>query len=97
MTNPEADTVPQGRLHSTMTFQLDSRLEADTIPVGDLALSSILLLNDARFPWFVLLPRIAGVSELTALSEEQSAQLIQEIRIATGGMLELSKPDKVNV
>jgi len=80
-----------------MTFQLDSRLEADTIPVGDLALSSVLLLNDARFPWFVLVPRIAGASELTDLSEEQAAQLMQEIRIATGVMLELSKPDKVNV
>ena len=66
-----------------MTFTLDSRLEADTIPVGDLALSSVLLLNDARFPWFVLVPRVAGASELTDLSEEQSAQLMQEIRIAT--------------
>ena len=80
-----------------MTFTLDSRLAADTIPVGDLALSSVLLLNDARFPWFVLVPRIEGVSELTDLSEDQSAQLMQEIRIATQVMLELSKPDKVNV
>ena len=93
----EADTAPRARLHSLMTFQLDSRLDADTIPVGDLALSSVLLLNDARFPWFVLVPRIAGVSELTDLSEEQSVQLMQEIRIATGVMLALSQPDKVNV
>ncbi|MBA1158625.1 HIT domain-containing protein [Microvirga mediterraneensis] len=80
-----------------MTFTLDSRLEADTIPVGDLALSSVLLLNDARFPWFVLVPRIAGASEFTDLSEADYAQLAQEIRIATKVMLELSKPDKVNV
>jgi diadenosine tetraphosphate (Ap4A) HIT family hydrolase len=80
-----------------MTFQLDSRLDADTIPVGDLALCSVLLLNDARFPWFVLVPRVEGVSELTDLSEEHSAQLMREIRIATRVMLELSKPDKVNV
>jgi len=80
-----------------MTFQLDSRLHADTIPVGDLALSSVLLLNDARFPWFVLVPRIPNVSELTDLSEEQSIQLMQEIRIATRVMLDLAKPDKVNV
>jgi diadenosine tetraphosphate (Ap4A) HIT family hydrolase len=80
-----------------MTFKLDSRLEADTLPIGDLALSSVLLLNDARFPWFVLVPRIEGVSELTDLSDEQSAQMMQEIRIAARVMLELSKPDKVNV
>ena len=80
-----------------MTFQLDSRLAADTIPVGDLALSSVLLLNDARFPWFVLVPGIDGASEITDLSEEQAVQLMQEIRIATRVMMELSKPDKVNV
>jgi diadenosine tetraphosphate (Ap4A) HIT family hydrolase len=80
-----------------MTFQLDSRLEADTLPIGDLALSSVLLLNDARFPWFVLVPRIPGASEVTDLSEEQSIQLMQEIRIATKVMLDLSQPDKVNV
>jgi diadenosine tetraphosphate (Ap4A) HIT family hydrolase len=80
-----------------MTFQLDSRLAADTIPVGDLALSSVLLLNDARFPWFVLVPRIGGASEVTDLTEEQSVQLMGEIRIATRVMMELSRPDKVNV
>ena len=80
-----------------MTFQLDSRLAADTIPVGDLALSSVLLLNDARFPWFVLVPRISGASEVTDLTEEQSVQLMQEIRIAARVMMELSRPDKVNV
>lgn len=81
-----------------MTFQLDSRLRADTIPVGDLALSSVLLLNDARFPWFVLVPRVeGGASEVTDLSEEQAQVLMREIRIATRVMLDLSKPDKVNV
>jgi len=70
-----------------MTFELDSRLAADTIPVGDLALSSVLLLNDARFPWFVLVPRIPGASEITDLSDEQAGQLMQEIRIATRVML----------
>jgi diadenosine tetraphosphate (Ap4A) HIT family hydrolase len=34
---------------------------------------------------------------LTDLSDEQSAQLMQEIRIATRVMLQLSGPDKVNV
>lgn len=81
----------------TAAFQLDSRLEADTIPVGDLALSSVLLLNDARFPWFVLVPRISGASELTDLSDDQAVQLMQEIRIAMRVMTALSKPDKVNV
>jgi diadenosine tetraphosphate (Ap4A) HIT family hydrolase len=81
----------------TSVFHLDSRLDADTIPVGDLSLSTVLLLNDARFPWLVLVPRIAAASELTDLSEEQAVQLMQEIRIATRVMIALSRPDKVNV
>ena len=76
---------------------LDQRLAADTIPIGDLALSSVLLMDDARFPWFILVPRRLGASELTDLSDEEGAQLMREIRIATRVMLELSKPDKVNV
>ncbi|MGO4707189.1 HIT domain-containing protein [Microvirga sp. 2MCAF38] len=80
-----------------MTFALDSRLQADTIPIGDLSLSSVLLLNDARFPWFVLVPRIPDASELTDLSDDQAATLMREIRLATGVMASLARPDKVNV
>lgn len=87
----------EARLDRRMTFQLDSRLQADTIPIGDLALSSVLLLNNARFPWFVLVPRIPGASELTDLDDDRATQLMGEIRIATRVMMELSKPDKVNV
>ena len=76
---------------------LDQRLAADTIPIGDLSLSSVLLMDDARFPWFILVPRRPGASELTDLSDEEAAQLMSEIRIAMRVMLELAKPDKVNV
>jgi diadenosine tetraphosphate (Ap4A) HIT family hydrolase len=80
-----------------MPFSLDSRLAADTVPVGDLPLSSVLLMNDARFPWLVLVPRREGASELTDLDADDAAALMDEIRTATRVMLDLSKPDKVNV
>lgn len=80
-----------------MPFVLDSRLAADAIPIGDLALSSVLLLDDARFPWFVLVPRRPQASEVTDLLPEDSALLMNEIRIATTVMLDLARPDKVNV
>ena len=79
------------------SFVLDPRLEADTVPIGDLALSSVLLMNDARFPWFILVPRRPDVSELTDLFPEDAAALMREIRLATGVMLDIAKPDKVNV
>ena len=79
------------------SFALDSRIAAGTLPVGDLALSSVLLQNDSRFPWLVLVPRRAGVVELTDLDDEDYRRLADEIRLATRVMLALAQPDKVNV
>jgi diadenosine tetraphosphate (Ap4A) HIT family hydrolase len=81
----------------TPTFALDPRLAADTLPVGELPLSSVLLLNDARFPWFVLVPRLADAREITDLAEADAAALMSELRIATQVMLDLARPDKVNL
>jgi diadenosine tetraphosphate (Ap4A) HIT family hydrolase len=78
-------------------FSLDSRIAADTIPVGDLALCSVLLMNDARFPWLILVPRRENASEITDLLPEDAATLMEELRLATGVMLEAARPDKVNV
>src|SRR3954452_21671251 len=78
-------------------FALNPRLEADTLPVGDLALTSVLLLNDARFPWFVLVPRRPDATELTDLSDADAEALMREIRTASRVMLALAKPDKINV
>lgn len=78
-------------------FVLDPRLKADTVHVGDLALSSVLLMNDARFPWLILVPRRADMSELTDLAPADAEALMGEIRLATSVMIELAKPDKINV
>ena len=85
------------RLKMDPSFELDSRLAGDTLPVGDLALSSVLLMNDSRFPWLILVPRRASLSELTDLPEEDAATLMAEIRLTVGVVDALSKPDKVNV
>jgi diadenosine tetraphosphate (Ap4A) HIT family hydrolase len=78
-------------------FTLDPRLAGDTAEIGDLALCRVLLMDDARFPWLILVPRRPDVSEITDLAEADAAALWQEIRLATGVMQALSKPDKVNV
>lgn len=78
-------------------FSLDPRLRADTHPVGDLALCSVLLMDDARFPWLILVPRRPSVSELTDLNEADAAALTGEIRLTARVIQSLAKPDKVNV
>ena len=78
-------------------FALDARLAADTIPIGELALCAVLLMGDARFPWFILVPRRTGVSELTDLSDADATALMQEIRVAARVLNEMAQPDKLNL
>jgi diadenosine tetraphosphate (Ap4A) HIT family hydrolase len=78
-------------------FALDPRRAADSIPVGDLSLSAVLLSDDARFPWLILVPRRAGSVEITDLSDGDAVILMQEVRIAARVMLALAKPDKINI
>jgi diadenosine tetraphosphate (Ap4A) HIT family hydrolase len=61
-----------------MSFALDERLARDTFPVGDLPLSRVLLMNDKRWPWLILVPRRAGAVELTDLDIGDRAILIEE-------------------
>ncbi|SFL07308.1 HIT domain-containing protein [Methylorubrum salsuginis] len=78
-------------------FSLDPRLLADTHHVGDLALCSVLLMDDARFPWLILVPRRTAASELTDLDEADAAALTGEIRLTVKVIQALAQPDKVNV
>lgn len=78
-------------------FALDPRLAADTRPVGDLPLSRVLLMDDARFPWLVLVPRRAGLVELDDLPRDDRITLLDEIDLAGRVLRALAAPDKLNV
>lgn len=84
-----------------MTFQTDPRLLANSIAVTSMTLSDLRLMDDARFAWLVLIPRVAGASELDDLDADQRQTLMSEI-IAAGVMVRrlgeaLGRPvDKVN-
>jgi len=79
------------------TFELDPRLEADTLPLADLPLCRALLMNDARYPWVVLVPRVASVSEVFELSQAEQAQLWQEATQLGAAMKEAFQGDKLNI
>lgn len=59
-------------------FTLHERLAADTHVVGDLALCRVLLMNDARFPWLILVPRRDALREVYELASEDQALLWSE-------------------
>jgi diadenosine tetraphosphate (Ap4A) HIT family hydrolase len=80
-----------------VTFALDARLAADTIEIGDLALSRLLLMNDARFLWLILVPRRNDLSELIDLDAADRAILIEEIAAVSAVLRGEPGVDKINV
>jgi diadenosine tetraphosphate (Ap4A) HIT family hydrolase len=78
-------------------FTLDPRIEESSVPVVDWPLAQIRLKDDARFHWLLLVPRRAGVVELTDLDEADYGQLTAEILAATRLVQEIARPDKTNI
>ena len=80
-----------------MTFQLDARLAADTHAIAELPLSRLLLMDDARFPWLILVPRIVGARELIDLDQADQCALLAEITEVGRAVESLLHPDKLNI
>ena len=80
-----------------MSFILDNRLKADTLFVGDLPLSRVLLMNNTYFPWVILVPRIEGISELFQLTEEDLLNFHNESNYFLEAMSNAYNADKMNI
>ena len=78
-------------------FSLHPQLAADTVPIGDLTLSQVLLANDANYPWLILVPRRLGITELIDLAESDRAQLMAETDAAARALKAITECDKLNV
>lgn len=82
---------------SAASFALHPQLDADTFAVAELALCSVRLMNDATYPWLILVPRIAGARELIDLDEVQQIDLLREVSHCSRLLQHLFVPDKLNV
>lgn len=80
----------------TPGWSLHPQLQADTVPVGDLVLSRLVAINDADYPWLILVPRRAGAVEIADLGEEAAA-LTAEIVLVSRALKEITRCDKLNV
>jgi diadenosine tetraphosphate (Ap4A) HIT family hydrolase len=78
-------------------WSLHAQLEKDAVPVGDLPLSRVLAVNDANFPWLLLVPRRTGASEIIDLPEPEQARLMAEIAQVAGALKSITGCDKLNV
>ena len=80
-----------------MDFHLDPRLAADTEFVADWPLSRVLLMNDARFPWLILVPRRANLTEIFDLDAASRATLAEETAWAGERLKILCACAKINI
>lgn len=80
-----------------MAFELHLRLAADTAFVADWPLSRVLLMNDARYPWLIFVPRRDGLTELHDLDAQARSELIEEIARASSALKSLTGAAKINV
>lgn len=78
-------------------FVLDARLAADSVLVADGPLSQLRLMDDARFPWLVLVPRLADASEWIDLPGDQQRLLLAEINQAAALLRAMQPCDKLNI
>lgn len=78
-------------------FILHPNLKTDCFFLGDFPLSKLLLFNDSSFPWFILVPRRHGISEVYQLVEPDQQQLIRESSDLAQGLSDYFKADKMNI
>ncbi len=79
------------------SFTLHPRLAADTIPLGGWPLCRLLLMNDTRFPWVILVPARPELREIHDLPPAERATLIEEIARASALMQQTFGAEKMNV
>lgn len=78
-------------------WTLHPQLRIDTIHVGDLPLSQVLIIKDSNYPWLLLVPRRDNVSDIIDLNDVEQAQLITEINRVSVAVKAITKPDKLNI
>ena len=80
-----------------MNFELHPKLNEDTIFIHDFSLSRLLLIKDANFKWFVLVPRVEGLREIIDVNEENRILLFKEICDISEFLKQSYFPYKLNI
>jgi diadenosine tetraphosphate (Ap4A) HIT family hydrolase len=78
-------------------FGLDPVIEQMTYPLIKWPLCQVLLVDDARFPWIMLVPRRAGTEEMIDLDEKDRQTLFAEMMQASEAFSAVIAPDKLNI
>ena len=85
------------RVYMSDTFQLHELLQRDAIELLALPLSTLLLMNDSNYPWFVLVPRVDNIQDIYQLDWEQQQQFLNESSLLSEILMQLFTGTKMNV
>ncbi|MEK6748440.1 MAG: HIT family protein [Pseudomonadota bacterium] len=78
-------------------FTLHAQLTRDTHSIGSFALCQVLLMDDALYPWLILVPQRAGIREIYQLSAPEQALLMQESSFLAQRLAQFFNADKINI
>lgn len=80
-----------------MTFTLHPRLKADCTHLGDFPLCRVLLAGDARYAWFILVPRRDGIREAYEMTDADQDTLTRESAAFGKAIMQAYTGDKLNI
>jgi diadenosine tetraphosphate (Ap4A) HIT family hydrolase len=83
--------------NNTMTFQLHPRLQQDCIDVGKFSLCRLLMMNDSRYPWFILVPELTDKQEIYQLDAMDRGVLLEESCYLAEKLADFYQADKMNI
>jgi len=78
-------------------FTLHPQLVKDSIELAELPLCKLLLANDSAYPWFILVPKVADITEIYQLDWQQQQQLLNESSLLSELLMQVFAGDKMNV
>src|SRR5690348_4039681 len=78
------------------SFTTDPKIAADSLMLVPLGLSDVRLMNDARFPWLILVPRV-DVTEVIDLESDDRIRLLNEITEVATALRTATGCDKLNI
>src|SRR3954451_14617069 len=78
-------------------WTLHPKLLNDTVLLGDLPLSRVLVMNDANYPWLILVPRKADITEIIDLTETEQMRLMSEVTGVARALREVTACHKLNI
>jgi diadenosine tetraphosphate (Ap4A) HIT family hydrolase len=81
----------------TTPFQLHARLKEDCIAIGRFELCQLLMMNDSQYPWFILVPEKADITEIYQLGKLERRLLTEESSYLAENLATLFKADKMNI